>query len=93
VVSRLTVWDAQTGRFTAVSPASAYVSDTGRFREAAATPVVRLFEVSGSLGHARVVERIRVLPDEPALRKDLGVFDARHEALLIARDDGAELPS
>jgi hypothetical protein len=77
---------------TAVSPASAYVSDTGRFREAAATPVIRLFEVAGSLGHARVVEGIRVLADEHALKKELAGLDARHEALILAGRDGPTAP-
>lgn len=87
-LSHLSVRDAPTGRVTAVSLPSAYVSDMVRFREVAATPVVRLFEVPGSLGHAHVVERMRILTDEHVLQDSLASFDARHEALLLASEVG-----
>ncbi len=80
------LFDAGSGRASGVSAASAYVSDAVRFREAAATPLVRLFEVRASLGRARVVDGLRRLPGDEAvlgaLREPfrLGI-DPRREAL------------
>ena len=60
-VSRLAVVDPESGRSIPVSLAAAYVSDAARFREVAATPGVRLFESTATVGPARVVERLRIL--------------------------------
>jgi hypothetical protein len=97
-VSRLAVVDPQTGRATPVSLAAGYVSDATRLREAAATPAVRLFESTATVGPARVVERLRVLADDDAVlgamaAPTLGV-DPRREALATARDaQGVPLPA
>jgi hypothetical protein len=78
--------DAATGRGVGLSVASAYVSDEVRLAEAAATPLVSLFEVRRGVGPAWVVESLRRLPDEARLADvlraptRLGV-DARREAL------------
>jgi hypothetical protein len=71
-------------------------SDTAHFREAAATPGVRLFELPGSLGHARVVEGVRRLPGEESVREALGfppgaalAHDPRREALLAEGDSAS----
>jgi hypothetical protein len=86
--------DAASGRTAAVSLAGAFLSDTSRFREAAATPAVKLYEVAGALGRARVVERVRTFPTDDAVRQairgatTLGL-DSRREALMLeseARD-------
>jgi hypothetical protein len=95
---RLGLFDAATGRATAVSLVSGAVSDTLVFREAAATPAVRLFEVRGSFGPARVVDNIRRLPDEEAVQNTLRAptaagLDPRREALVTAAESRfAELP-
>jgi hypothetical protein len=83
---RMGLFDAGTGRASGVSATSAYVSDAVRFKEAAATPLVRLFEVRASLGRARVVDGLRRLPGDEAvlaaLRAPLGLgIDPRREAL------------
>jgi hypothetical protein len=61
---RLALVDGPTGRWTPVSRAAVFASDTGRFREAADTPRVRLFELPGSAGYARVVDGLRVVADQ-----------------------------
>lgn len=86
---RLGLFDAATGRTTAVSLVSGALSDTLVFREAAATPGVRLFEVRGTFGPARVVDNLRRLPDEEAIRATLRAptaagLDPRREALIAA---------
>lgn len=90
-VSRLGAYDANMARATAVSLAAAYVSDTGRFREAAVTPTVRVFELRSSAGRARIVGELRVEPNEEALLAALrsptrSGFDPRREALVLASD-------
>lgn len=65
---RMALFDATTGVSTPVALASAYVSDTTRLREAASTPAVRLFEVTGPATAARLVAGLRRLPgDEDVL--------------------------
>jgi hypothetical protein len=83
---RMGLFDAASGRATGVSATSAYVSDVTRFREAAATPRVRLFEVRASLGRARVVDGLRRLPGDEAVLAALRAplrqgIDPRREAL------------
>lgn len=98
VLWQLGLYDAARGRVTAVSLTSGYLSDTLFFREAAATPLVKLFEVRGTFGPARVVDNLRAQPDEAAvfetLRSPLRAgFDPRREALLTAAEaQEAELP-
>ena len=90
-VFRLGLRDAGSGRAVGVSATSAYVSDALRFREAAATPLVRLLEVRASLGRARVVDGLRRLPADEAvlaaLRDPLRLgIDPRREALATEAD-------
>ena len=97
-VSRLAVVDPESGRSTPVSLASGYVSDATRFREVAATPGVRLFESIGTVGPARVAERLRVLADDGAVLAALAAptasgIDPRRDAVASARDaSGVTLP-
>jgi hypothetical protein len=96
-ISRLGALDGATGRVSPVSIVAAYVSDTGHIKQIAATPAVRLFEVPGSLGAARVVERLRRLPDGDAVRRGLRApaadFDPRREALAVDSEAaGVTLP-
>jgi hypothetical protein len=90
--------DAETGRSTGVSVASAFVSDEVRLREAADTPLVGLFEVRRGIGPAWVVEALRRVPDATRLLDvlrsptRLGV-DARREAVATEADSrGVVLP-
>jgi hypothetical protein len=90
--------DAATGRGVGLSVASAYVSDEVRLAEAAATPLVSLFEVRRGVGPAWVAGSLRRLPDEAHLADvlrsptRLGV-DARREALATEEDArGVALP-
>lgn len=86
---RLALRDGASGRPTPVSLLAGYVSDTARFREAAATPAVRLFEVPGAMGQARVVEGFRILPDDEAVLLALRswpAIDPRREVLARAED-------
>jgi hypothetical protein len=76
VLTRLAVFDGVTGRVAAASSAAAFVSDTGRFREAAATPRVRLFELPATSGRAYVVETLRLLPTEPTVLSTLAALGA-----------------
>ena len=90
-VSRLAVVDPPSGRATPVSLAAGYVSDATRFREAAATPGVRLFESTATVGPGRVVERLRVMADDAAVLAAVAApaafgVDPRREALATARD-------
>jgi hypothetical protein len=97
-ISRLGAYDGNMRHATPVSLSAAYVSDTSRFREAAVTPTVRLFELRWSAGRARVVGNLRLEPDEGALLTALRAptssgFDLRHEALALATDGaGIALP-
>ena len=90
-LSRMALVDTSTGRFAPVSLAASYVSDLGRFRELAATPAVRLYEVSGSLGRAFVVSALKTLASDDAVVQALrypggaGV-DLRQQALVTAAD-------
>jgi len=98
-LSRLAVVDPESGRDTPVSLAAGYVSDATRFREVAATPAVRLFESTATVGPGRVVERLRVLADDAAVLAALAAptafgVDPRREALVTARDaQGVSLPA
>jgi Bacterial membrane protein YfhO len=91
-ISRMSLVDSR-GRVSPVSPASAYVSDLSRFRELASGPRVRLFEVRGTVGRARVVERLKALPDDSAVLQALAApvaagFEARREALSVSGETG-----
>jgi hypothetical protein len=92
---RMGLVDAATGRGAGVTAAAAWASDAVRFREAAATPVVRLLELRGSLGRARVVDDLRRLESAEEVRAALRApaalgLDARRAAL-AAREDVAGL--
>lgn len=101
---RLLVWslalrDSLQSRAQPVVRAAAYVSDRGHFREVAATPLVRLFELPNTLGPARVVPRLRPLPDDEKvlaaleLPDELGL-DPEQEAVGLAADlEGIVLPA
>jgi hypothetical protein len=97
-LSRMALVDTASGRFAPVSLASSYVSDLGRFRELAATPAVRLYEVSGSLGRAFVVPALRALASDEAVVQALRYpggagIDLRREALVTSADAaGVALP-
>ena len=89
-LAHLSVVDSVGHRTTAVAPGAAYVSDTRRLVERAATPAVRLFEAPAGVA-ARVVERLRVLPSDDAVVDALGAatrlgIDPLREALAIERD-------
>ena len=96
---RVGVVDGATGRAVGLSLTAAYVSDTVRLAESAATPNVRLFEVLRGLGRAWVVESLRLVPDEPTLQGLMrgptrAGIDARLQALAVAEDAlGVELPA
>jgi hypothetical protein len=92
-VSRLAVVDPPSGGPTPVSLAAGYVSDAAWFRETAATPTVRLFESTATVGPARVVERLRILADDDAVLAALAAptasgVDPRQEALATVGDAG-----
>lgn len=94
-VFRLGLRDAGTGRSVGVSATAGYLSDTLRFREAGVTPFVRLFELRGGIGRARVMDGLRLFPDDDAMMAALrdplrrGI-DPRREAV-ASRTDAAEL--
>lgn len=92
VLSRLAVRDTVSGRRTPVSLAAAYVSDTARVREVAATPAVRLFALPVTARHARVADRLQLLPDDAAVLRALGGggLDPRRDALAV-RAEAREL--
>lgn len=97
-VAGVALGDSFEGRTLEASNASAYVSDTGRFREAAITPSIRLFEVPAAGGRARVVRKARVVPDAAAalrtLRGEDAPVDPRVEAVFTAEDArGALFPA
>ncbi|MBI3932530.1 MAG: YfhO family protein [Acidobacteria bacterium] len=84
ILTRLAFHDGSSNRSTPLSLASAYAGDTAHLREAVATLAVRLFDVPRSLGRARVVERLRFLPDDEAVLKALRQpFDPWREALAV----------
>jgi hypothetical protein len=90
-LGRLGVFDAVKGRAVAVSVTGAYLSDTVRLREAAATPLVKLYQVLRGLGPARVVDGLRRFPEEEALLSALRAptragIDSRREALITLAD-------
>ena len=94
-VGRLGAFDTATGVATPVSLAGGYVSDLGSFREVAATPLVWLFELPRSPGHARVVAELKVLADEAAILAALeqpkgSGLDLRRQALIAAAEPVAE---
>lgn len=90
VLAGVSIADAFDGRVRAATNASAYLSDASRFREAALTPSIRLFEVPASRGPARVVRKARVLPDATAvlatLRGEAAPVDPTVEAVFAAQD-------
>jgi hypothetical protein len=97
-LGRLALFDRVAGSATPLGLPAAFVSDSGHFREAAATPSVRLFELPRSTGLGRVVERLRLLPDDDAVLSglrdatSLGI-DLSHEALATVSDArGAVVP-
>ena len=96
---RVAVFDAVSGRAAAASASAGFVSDTGRFREAAATPGVRLFELPSTSGRASVVERLRTLPGEPEVLQALAALtragvDPHLEAVGLESDvAGVTLPA
>ncbi len=90
-LSRLALVDTASGKVTPLSLSGGFLSDSTHFRELAATPHVRLFELPHSLGRAYVVPRLRVLEDETALARawrspQAAGLDLRQEALASARD-------
>jgi hypothetical protein len=94
-ILRLAVIDARTGRPIPVTLPAAFVSDSGRLAERAATPGVRLYEVVGG-ARAFLVGAARVLPDDAAVLNALAgpeAGDPRETALLTAGDaHGWEMP-
>jgi hypothetical protein len=97
-LGRLGVFDRAKGRAVGVSTTGGYLSDTVRLREAAATPLVKLYQVLRGLGPARVVDHLRRFPEEEALLQALRAptragIDARREALITEADaQGVVLP-
>ncbi len=90
-VMRLALVESASGRALPLSGAGLYVSDATRFREVAATPAVRLFEVARAIGPARVATGLRVLPDDRAVLEAMALpehfgLDPLHEAVATARD-------
>jgi hypothetical protein len=77
-LSRLAVFDQYSAALRPVSVVSGYVSDLSRFREAAATPAVRLYELPITPERAHVVEQLR------------GVADASQLVAELARSDGID---
>jgi hypothetical protein len=95
-VSRLWLLDGP--RSTTVAPASAYLSDSGHFREVPAAPSLRVFALPASPGPAWVVAGLRRLPTDAAVLAALRAptawgLDPRHEALAAAADtEGVVVP-
>jgi hypothetical protein len=96
---RAGLYDSEASRGLGISTAAAFVSDEVRLAEAAATPLVSLFEVRRGIGPAWVVESLRRLPDAErvldVLRAPtrLGV-DTRREAIAAENDvAGVALPA
>jgi hypothetical protein len=90
-ITQLGLVDARMGTEHFATAAAAYLSDAGRFREAASTPTVHLFERSSSLGGAWVVPKLARLPAESDVRTRLltltrSGIDPYREALVEADD-------
>jgi hypothetical protein len=98
-VVRAGLYDSESGRATGLTTAAAFVSDEVRLAEAAATPLVTLFEVRRGIGPAWVVDSLRVLPDAAGVLEVLRAptrlgLDTRREAVAAAGDvAGITLPS
>jgi hypothetical protein len=91
LVSRLALFDQPTQTLTGASLVAAFVSDAACFSETARTPAVRLFELKRPSGRARVVEELRVLSDDEAVRRALArpaaeQFDLGRVALATRKD-------
>jgi hypothetical protein len=71
VLAGLGLYDSAADRARPVSHVSAYLSDTRVFREAAAPPGVRLFELPRSLAPGRVVPTLQRLESDEAVRQAL----------------------
>jgi hypothetical protein len=69
LVARLAVQDARTGQLRAATNVAGFVSDTTHFREQAATPRVRLFELPHAQRLAWIARGVRpVASDEAAMQ-------------------------
>jgi hypothetical protein len=96
-LAHLAVVDEVGRRTTSVALGAAFVSDTRHVVERATTPAVRLLELPAALA-ARVVPRLRVLPDDDAVLEALGGatrlgIDPLQEVLATAADaEGVVLP-
>jgi hypothetical protein len=95
-LGRLAVFDQVSAALRPVSVVSGYVSDTARFREAAATPAVRLYELPSTPERAHVVERVRSFAGEAQLVEAMARgdgIDPRRAALAVEAElAGATLP-
>jgi hypothetical protein len=85
------LYDAESSRGAGLSTASGFVSDEVRLAEAAATPLVSLFEVRRGIGEAWVVDSLRRLPDRARVLETLRAptrlgVDTRREALATEAD-------
>ncbi|MGE0452853.1 MAG: hypothetical protein AB7O37_03305 [Vicinamibacteria bacterium] len=95
----VTLDDGVARRTTPLSAAAGYVSDAAFFRELAATPGARLFELPGSPGYARVVASVRGLRDDTEVLQKLAAatrhgVDPRAEALGVQAElRGLEAPA
>jgi hypothetical protein len=95
---RAGLYDGETGHARAASTVAAFVGDEVRLAEAAATPLVSLFEVRRGIGPAWVVDSLRVLPDAARVLDVLRAptrlgLDARREAVAAQADvAGVALP-
>jgi hypothetical protein len=97
-LSRLALLDTTTGLFTPVALPASYVSDARFLREAAGTPLVRLYQVQRAPGRAWVAGSLRVLGSGEAVLQALRAptasgLDLTREALAAAGDvAGIALP-
>jgi hypothetical protein len=92
-VYRLGVYDSATDELRAVTLPGGFVSDVAHFREVAATPNARLYEVPAA-ATARVVEGVKVLASDNAVAQALGALeksglDPRRVALVEPRGGAA----
>jgi hypothetical protein len=97
-VTQIVLVDAARGLSRLVSPVSAYLSDESEFREAASTPVVRLFERPRNRGRAWVVARLRSLPGPDEVLQRLHALvtagiDPYDEALVTVEDAPEAMPA
>jgi hypothetical protein len=93
---RLALVDGPTGRWTPLSKAAVFAADTGRFREVADTPRLRLYELPNTAGYARVVDGVREVADHGAALDAIASprasgVDPRRTAV-VAAPDAASLP-